>query len=203
MPKGNPGVKRPNFHPSNECIQRLKDNNIKRGLETKKMWEQIALDNKLTCRTCEKEKSLDLFNPRNHPDYKMWVTECKECENKRKDIVYKKRVLEKGLEWNINQILRGVYQRSNKTEKEIDIDTTYLVKLYNDQNGICAYSGRKMSFDINSQERLSLDRKDSSLGYIKSNVVWCCWTANNIKQDLSIDDFKRWIGAINTIMNSS
>lgn len=93
--------------------------------------------------------------------------------------------------------------RSNKTEKEMDIDTTYLVNLYNDQNGICAYSGRKMSFDINSQERLSLDRRDSSLGYTKSNVVWCCWTANNIKQDLSIEDFKAWIGAINSIMNSS
>ena len=36
MPKGNPGVKRPNFHPSEACIQSLKDNNIKRGLETKK-----------------------------------------------------------------------------------------------------------------------------------------------------------------------
>lgn len=53
-----------------------------------------------------------------------------------------------------------------------------------------------MVFDINSPERLSLDRKDSTKGYIKSNVVWCCWQANNMKQDLSMDDFKKWVNII-------
>ena len=58
-----------------------------------------------------------------------------------------------------------------------------------------------MKFDINSQERLSLDRKDSNKGYTKDNVVWCCWQANNIKQDLNLNDWKQWINDIHFILN--
>jgi hypothetical protein len=201
MPKGNKGIKRPDCHPTEKSVQCLVENNIKRGLKTKKEWEAIAEANKMTCRTCTAEKNLELFSPRSHPDYKMWVKECRDCENKRKDEVAKKRVMNNGLEWNINQILRGIKQRSAKFQREIDIDTPFLVELFNKQNGICPYSGLKMIFDINSPERLSLDRIDSAKGYIKSNVVWCCWQANNIKQDLSMEDFKKWINIIHQKVN--
>ena len=131
----------------------------------------------------------------------MWVKECRDCENKRKDKIYKERVHKKGLTWNINQILKGVKLRVKKCAMDYDLDIEFLTELYNNQNGICAYSGRKMVFDINSQERLSLDRKDSSKGYIKTNVVWCCWTANNIKQDLTMEDLKKWISLIHHTVN--
>ena len=97
--------------------------------------------------------------------------------------------------------LRGVKLRVKKCAMDYDLDIEFLTELYNNQNGICAYSGRKMVFDINSQERLSLDRKDSSKGYIKTNVVWCCWTANNIKQDLTMEDLKKWISLIHHTVN--
>lgn len=203
MPKGNKGIKRPHCHPTEKSVQSLKKNNIKRGLEKRKEWEAIAEVNKMICRSCNNEKALELFSPRKHPDYKMWITECRVCENKRKDVVAKQRVLNNGLEWNIKQILRGINQRSSKFQRECDIDVEFLVELYNQQEGICPYSGRKMVFDINSPERLSLDRKDSNKGYIKTNVVWCCWQANNIKQDLSMEDFKKWINIINTQINKS
>lgn len=201
MPKGNKGIKRPHCHSNEKSIQCLKDNNIKRGLEKRKEWEKIAEANKMVCRTCSQEKSLEMFSPRSHPDYKMWVKECRDCENKRKDNVAKKRAVNKGLEWNINQILRGIKRRCSQYQREIDIDTQFLIDLFNQQNGLCPYSGNKMVFDINSPERLSLDRKDSTKGYIKSNVVWCCWQANNMKQDLSMDDFKKWVNIIYNKMN--
>lgn len=201
MPKGNKGIKRPHCHSNEKSIQCLKDNNIKRGLEKRKEWETIAEANTMTCRTCSTEKTLDMFSPRSHPDYKMWVKECRDCENKRKDEVAKKRVMNNGLEWNINQILRGIKQRSIKYHRDCDVDTQFLMELFNQQDGICPYSGKKMLFDINSPERLSLDRKDSNQGYIKSNVVWCCWQANNIKQDLSMDEFKKWISIIHKKLN--
>ena len=37
-----------------------------------------------------------------------------------------------------------------------------------------------------------IDRVDSSIGYIKSNIVPCCKTCNIAKQNLSIDQFKMW-----------
>lgn len=131
----------------------------------------------MVCRTCKIEKTLDLFSQRKNIEYSMWVTECRMCENTRKNGVTQKRALEKGLEYNVNLILKYVHQRAKKVNREVDINTEFLVNLFNEQNGICPYSGRKMKFDINSQERLSLDRKDSSKGYTKDNVVWCCWQA--------------------------
>lgn len=38
-----------------------------------------------------------------------------------------------------------------------------------------------------------IDRIDSSIGYIKSNVVPCCKTCNLAKNDLSLQDFTSWI----------
>lgn len=202
MPKGNKGVKRPHCHPTEKSVESLKDNNIKRGLDKQKEWESIAEAGKMICRSCSEEKKLEMFSPRKHPAYKMWVKECRECENTRKDAVAKKRAVNKGLQWNISQILRGIKQRSVKCNREFDLDLDFLVGLFNEQNGVCPYSGRKMEFNINSQERLSLDRKDSNLGYTKSNVVWCCWQANNIKQDLSMEDFKKWVSFIHNTINS-
>lgn len=34
---------------------------------------------------------------------------------------------------------------------------------------------------------ITLDRKDSSIGYLKSNVVPCCWRCNTLKSDMPWD----------------
>ena len=41
-----------------------------------------------------------------------------------------------------------------------------------------------------------IDRKDSCLGYIIDNVVSCCTTCNFAKNELSINDFYKWIEKI-------
>ena len=38
-----------------------------------------------------------------------------------------------------------------------------------------------------------IDRIDSSEGYIKGNVVPCCWMCNQAKSNISINDFDKWI----------
>ena len=87
-----------------KTTQILIDNNKKRGQDKKKEWEIIEKKNKMNCRTCLIEKTLDLFSTRANEEYNMWVTECRDCENKRKNEVAKKRAITKGLEWNVNQI---------------------------------------------------------------------------------------------------
>lgn len=57
---------------------------------------------------------------------------------------------------------------------------------------------KKVNMDINYVKKTitninSLDRIDSSLGYIKNNVVSSCWICNRGKLDLSIGDFIKWI----------
>lgn len=48
----------------------------------------------------------------------------------------------------------------------------------------CAYCGR--------DNVSGLDRTDSSLGYLKSNVVPACKDCNFAKNDKSIEEFCKW-----------
>lgn len=49
-----------------------------------------------------------------------------------------------------------------------------------------------MTSVVSLPQTISLDRRNPNLGYIKENVVLCCWIVNHMKQDYSIEEFKRW-----------
>ena len=38
-----------------------------------------------------------------------------------------------------------------------------------------------------------LDRLNSNIGYIESNVVSCCWKCNASKTNMTVNEFKNWI----------
>jgi len=190
---------------SENSLQALVDSLEKQKRETAIKWETIKNTNKMICRECKCEKELLQYSKINDKrkiiDYDVWAGECKECERVRKNNEVYKRAENNGLEYNIKKILIDIKKRSIKYNREYDLDIPFLIELFNNQKGICPYSGKQMVFNINSQERLSLDRIDSSLGYIKTNVTWCCWQANNIKQNLSIEDMKKWILDIHNTLN--
>jgi len=184
---------------SDNSLSALAMSNSVRLEEVKAKWEQIAIYNKMVCKECFIEKSLENFNRinknRNLP-YLSWSTECKNCELLRKNKERNKRAQTNGIEYNINAILKEIKKRAKQYNREIDIDISYLVELYDKQNGICPYTGCEMSFNINTFDRLSLDRIDSNKGYIKGNVRWCCWIGNNMKQNMTLEQMKEWISDI-------
>ena len=157
---------------------------------TKKDWETIQKANQLKCRTCNNTKELSKFILRKY-EYPMWETECRDCLNQKEQIATLERKQTKGLEWNIKKYIVRIKRRAKSKEIEFDLDIDYLVSLWNKQNGLCWYTKREMNFTTHSPELFSLDRKDSNLGYTKDNVIWCCWTANNIKADISIKDLSK------------
>jgi hypothetical protein len=63
----------------------------------------------------------------------------------------------------------------------------------------CQYCGERVKWKEYSNNRstegygYNLDRKDSFRGYTADNVVACCGTCNQAKNDLSLDEFKEWI----------
>jgi hypothetical protein len=190
---------------SEKSLDALLKSKQEREYEVQKKWEQIKIDNKLACKVCAVEKTLEHYsriNLNRNLVYECWSSECKNCENQRKKLEKERAAQNKGLDYNIHVILREIKRRTNQYNRDIDIDETFLNELYNKQNGICPYTGLQMSFDINSYQRLSLDRIDSNAGYIKTNVVWCCWIANNMKQSMSIEQMKFWIASIQKTINS-
>lgn len=70
--------------------------------------------------------------------------------------------------------------------------------MYKAQEGKCYYSGISFSKDY----RPSVDRIDSSKGYIKGNIVICEDKINVMKSNLSIKEFKERIVNIYNNLNN-
>ena len=160
----------------------------KRNEEAKQRWLNISSDGKMICRTCNKEKDLSLFSKRQSEPYEQWQTECRECENIRQRAADHKRKIKGGFEREIKEIYRGMINNCKKRNIEIKISIEYMLDLYKKQEGKCYYTKRQMSVEPNSLTKMSLDRIDSNKNYEEGNVVWCIWSANNMKQDLTIPD---------------
>lgn len=83
---------------------------------------------------------------------------------------------------------QGKFSKIQRCAKARDIEFNltkeYLNELYQKQHGICAITGDTLS-DINES---SLDRIDSSKGYIEGNVQWVTVQANKCKHVLSMQE---------------
>lgn len=82
--------------------------------------------------------------------------------------------------------LREHLSRAKKRFKEVTITLEDLLEVWNNQDGICKYTGLKLLHPKDSKGysmmyKASLDRVDSSLGYIKGNIQFISATANLAK----------------------
>lgn len=68
---------------------------------------------------------------------------------------------------------------------DFSIDAQYLWKIWEIQDGICAYTGKNIELNKDA----SLDRIDSSKGYIQGNVQWVSWIVNRMKLNIPHDEF--------------
>lgn len=85
-------------------------------------------------------------------------------------------------------IIQGAHQRGLSFEIKVE----YVWDLWIKQNGKCAISGLEISFGDklgNKNKTVSLDRIDSSKGYIEGNVQWVHTSINRMKTNLNEDKF--------------
>lgn len=106
---------------------------------------------------------------------------CNKCRNIRR----KERERENITKWLLSKTLVA----SNKKGWENNLDIIYLEELLNKQGNKCYYTNKNFGNDeFNSP---SVDRIDSSKGYIKGNVVVCRAGINIMKNDLDLESFKK------------
>ena len=83
--------------------------------------------------------------------------------------------------------------RKYSSDKQASLTVDFLIDLWDKQNGLCYYSGLPMIEPKYGAGRnaftASLDRLDSSLGYIPSNVVWAMWICNVGKNNFTVDQY--------------
>lgn len=99
------------------------------------------------------------------------------------------------LKRRIANALNRTFNEKRKIEQP-DITMSYLVQLFYKQDGRCALTGRVLSFmnvfnkgNKDDKDLLSIDRIDSTRGYIKGNVRFVTYHANIAKSKYSDEDF--------------
>lgn len=90
--------------------------------------------------------------------------------------------------------------RAKKIKKDFDITLDYLLELYDKQKGLCFYTHRPLKGSINDRMSISIDRIDSSKGYIKENIVLCGKIINSMKSDMSLEEFYDIIRSLNSVI---
>lgn len=95
-----------------------------------------------------------------------------------------------------SQIKLNINYRCKKNGLDFNLTDDFLWNLYLAQNKKCAISGIDINFGISSTKKYlitaSLDRIDSSKGYIEGNVQWVHKRINAMKLDDSQEDFIKW-----------
>ena len=132
---------------------------------------------------------------------------CSECDTKR---------LQASTHQNyINYIkarMRDMHNRAKKKEHEVsdELDVEFLLGIYQEQQGLCAISGLPLTWGYEGQEHansgdrrgtnISIDRIDSSRGYVPGNVRLVCDRVNRIKSNMDDTDLYFWCCQISATM---
>lgn len=97
---------------------------------------------------------------------------------------------------------RWYLSRAKQRKHEVDIDLPYLKELWESQKGICPFTGWKLTLRTSTDHRgkrvddASLDRIDSSKGYVKGNVRFVCCIANVARNDWSDEELIHFCSSV-------
>ena len=136
----------------------------------------IIIENeaKILCKCdCGKSKLVSCYTL-----FKRTATQCSECGNSMKK--------DKNPSWkgygNISgRIISKLRRDANKRSIIFDVSIEQLDSLYIKQKAICALSGQQLSMS-HTNLTASLDRIDSKIGYIMSNIQWVHKDINMMKK---------------------
>ncbi len=158
------------------------------------------------CKDCTKKTIYDHRKKTNYASNKKYL-KTKSGKVIRQRIIYKYNNSKRGKEQQYaNRILNiknflshklSIMKCKSRTKnKQINLDLKYLTDMYTNQNGKCKISNIQMTIKHNDLCSISIDRIDSSNGYIKGNIQLVCRAINLAKQHLpnqAIIDFVRKI----------
>lgn len=167
------------------------ENKFKSILKYKDDFNEINIEQKWMCRKCLKYKHRYLyFNRKNFKNSKEKI--CKRCVNDdlklRRDHHNQEQVIMTCIYACIkNSHKRTQNGRENMCNIELNLDI--IRKLIEKQSSKCIYTGLLLTYEYNNNNKMSIDRIDSSLGYIETNIQLVCKKVNWMKLHLSEEYF--------------
>lgn len=105
--------------------------------------------------------------------------------------------------------LNKARSRSKSRGEITDLTLEYLKQIWEDQKGLCSYTSIKMEMPRSCQDedikksptKLSLDRIDPNIGYVKGNVEFVCYCVNVMKNDFTKEQMVDFINQIKGVTN--
>lgn len=166
--------------------------------------------NKKRCYRCSQWKDLSLFNASSRCGTKAKL--CRECYNShpsvKKSEADRRRRISKSLDNDLPLFIktRTCKLKNNSKQKNIpfDLDSDYLMQMWQNQDGKCYYSNLPMSSSMTTEgfqpwDSPSIDRKIPEAGYVKGNVVWTIFSVNSFKLSLTESQFREILAKIKWI----
>jgi len=139
------------------------------------------------CGRCSIWKPVEAFN-RSSKAWDGLMPQCRACQSERNRERYAKQVPDS---------IRGLHKRvvlsAAQRALEVEISVDDLQHLWDEQRGMCAYSGVPMSLQKGELTRVTVDRIDSQQGYLRGNVTLCSYSVNLMKRDFTVSEFKEHI----------
>jgi hypothetical protein len=164
-----------------ESVKRVGVEEASRLAEIRNKKKKLKKGYKL-CARCLAEKKLDQFRP----DKKVLDgrgSYCKPCLAS-----WNKEFHSRSPAHRLAMSLNTSKDTAKRKGLPHELTTSDLVKMWNDQDGKCSYTGLQMRYDgSGGPESVSLDRIDSTKGYTKENTVLCCVWVNRMKNDQPTD----------------
>lgn len=119
---------------------------------------------------------------------------CK--SHKEKEHIQLKYTNESSLHNALSKCLNCVKNKDKKLKRTFDLTLEFLFHLYEKQQKKCFYCKNTLNikeYDHKNLDQVSIDRKDSTLGHIKTNCVLCCIHCNWTKHNNSVDTYKLFL----------
>ena len=138
------------------------------------------------CFCCKTDKPYSLFfKHKQTPDgYHSWCKSCCTASNIRSRIKQNSTI-----EGRAKIFLQNARKSAVKRNQSFTLEMADIVKCWNDQSAICAYSGRLMTLEAMKLNTVSIERIDSKQGYTQTNTILVCQSINRMKSNFEFDDF--------------
>lgn len=154
----------------------------------------------LRCHICNEYLPVDNFGHSDHYPYRdNHDGRCRKCKTKQANDRKKNLTEEQGLLKMLQTRFLAARDRSRRQNLPFDITKEYLKELWDKQDGKCAISGIKMSFEQckgRTPTNVSIDQINHKNGYIMGNVQLVCMAVNQMKSDMEMEDLYMFCNAI-------
>ena len=87
------------------------------------------------------------------------------------------------------RLFSAIKYKANLRNIEFDLTLDFVDALFESQQGLCYYSGLPIDGKTRNLVTASLDRTDSSIGYVESNVRWVHKDVNFMKHSATETHF--------------